>query len=203
MRMVGEGVCLWGTRSNARRGLIMTTTGKWIGVLLLFMLVALVLPPLSAHAVPVHDISELVSITFWERTGGSGPTPYTFGVDSAQLTTRLVDPLGTGNSDFGGVPGHEFYDVFYSDVNGAFDVNGEYLTIEGVFDVGFPAGGGLNLAEIGLNFSGTPTEFGNWVASFVALGNNAIPSSVGLAIDGDLQTNTTMGNTIGQSERLR
>ena len=66
-----------------------------------------------------------------------------------------------------------------------------------------PAGGGLNLAEIGLDFSGTPTEYGNYVASFVALGDNAIPGSVGNAIDGDLQTHTTMGSTLGQSGRLR
>ena len=30
-----------------------------------------------------------------------------------------------------------------------------------------------------------------------------IPGDVGLAIDGNLQTHTTMGNTIGQTQRLR
>lgn len=163
-------------------------------------------PPImasGAQAIPVRDIPNLASITFWERTGGTGPTPFTFGVNSTQLTTRLADPLTTTNSDFGGVPGREFYDVFYSDANGLFNLNGEYLTIEGVFDVGLPSGGGLNLAEIGLNFAAAPTEFGNFVASFVALGNNASPGDVGNAIEGDLQTHTTMGNTIGQTERLR
>ena len=62
---------------------------------------------------------------------------------------------------------------------------------------------GLNLAEIGLNFSGTPTEFGNFVASSLPLGDNAIPDSVGNAIDGNLQTHTTMGNTVGTTQRLR
>ena len=157
----------------------------------------------EAQAIPVRNISNLTSVTFWERTGGSVPLAYTFEVNSAQLTTRLTDPLSSSNKDFGGVPGYEFYDVFYSDANGTFNLDGEYLTIEGTYDTGFPAGGGLNLAEIGLNFDGTPTEFGNYVASFVALGNNAIPLSVSLAIDGNLQTHTTMGNTIGQSQRLR
>ena len=54
-----------------------------------------------------------------------------------------------------------------------------------------------------LNFSDASTEVGNYVASFVALGDNAIPGNVGNAIDDDLQTHTTMGNTIGSNERLR
>jgi hypothetical protein len=157
----------------------------------------------EVHAIPVKDIANLESITFWERTGGSAPKAYTFGVNSSQLTTRLSGSLGTSNSDFSGVPGHEFYDVFFSDANGDFNINGEYLSIEGTYDIGLPNGGGLNLAEIGLNFSGSSTEFGNWVASYSALGNNALPQNVGLAIDGDLLTHTTMGNTMGQSERLR
>ena len=93
--------------------------------------------------------------------------------------------------------------MFYSDSDGSFNIDGEFLTISGVFAQASPAGGGLNLAEIGLNFLVDPIEFGNTVASFVALGDNAFPALVGNAIDGDLQTHTTMGNTIGQSERLR
>ena len=155
----------------------------------------------SAHALPIQNIPDIISITFWERTGGSSPTPYTFDVSSPQLTTRLADPLSLSNMDFGW--GHEFCDVFYSDAGGAFNIDGEYVTIEALYDKPAPAGGGLNLAEIGLNFNATPTEYGNSVASFVALGDNAIPSSVGLAIDGDLLTHTVMGNIVGQSERLR
>ena len=170
--------------------------------LVLLSLVCLV-AVVDGYAAPVRDIPGLTSITFWERTGGSGPVAYTFGVDSPQLTTKLTDPLGSGNHDIQGVPGHEFYDVYYSNADGSWNVNGEYLTISGIFDQTWPAGGGLNLAEIGLNFSSTPTEFGNYVASSVALGDNAAPSSVGNAIDGDLQTHTTMGNTVGQTERLR
>lgn len=34
-------------------------------------------------------------------------------------------------------------------------------------------------------------------------GRNAAPETVDYTIDGDLQTNTTMGNTIMQTERLR
>lgn len=169
----------------------------------LFAGLAITALPGTGRAVPVRSIPNLASITFWEATGPS-PTSSTFGIASAELTTRLADPLSSSNQDITGVPGLEFYDVFYSDADGTFNLDGEFLTIEGVYPLPLPAGGGLNLAEIGLNFSGgPPTEFGNFVASFVALGNNAIPGDVGNAIDGDLQTWTTMGNTQDTSERLR
>jgi hypothetical protein len=167
--------------------------------LLLAIVIAM---PAAAQAVPVRSIPNLASITFYERTGGSAPTAFTFAVNGSQLTQRITT-LGAATNDFGGAA-TEFYDVFYSGADGTFDLNGEYLSIEGVFLQAAPAGGGLNLAEIALNFSGgAANEFGNVVASFVALGDNAIPGDVGLAIDGNLQTHTTMGNTIGTSQRLR
>ncbi len=155
-----------------------------------------------ATATPVRSIPGLESITFWERTGGAGPSASTFLVAGSELTIRLSDPLGAANHDISGAS-TEYYDVYYSDANGAFDLDGEYLSIEGVFLQGAPAGGGLNLAEIELNFSAAPGEFGNFVASFVALGDNAFPATVGRAIDGDLLTHTTMGNTAGSDQRLR
>lgn len=151
---------------------------------------------------PVRMIPGLVSITFYERSGGDAPTPYTFTVDGPELSAQLADPLTNGSHDIIGVDS-EFYDVYYSDIDGVFDLDGRYLTISGQFAYALPAGGGLNLAEIGLDYEGMPTEFGNYVASFVALGDNAAPETVGNTIDGDLQTHTTMGNTIGATERLR
>jgi len=153
---------------------------------------------------PVRMLPGLESITFYERTGGAAPDPFTFNVDGAALTVRLDDPLAVGNFDIDGATG-EFYDVYYSDIDGNFELDGRYLTISGRFGQPLPAGGGLNLAEIGLNFSDASTEFGNYVASFVILGDNAVQpdGNVERAIDGDLQTHTTMGNTMGSSERLR
>lgn len=153
---------------------------------------------------PVRMLPGLVSITFYERTGGTEPDAFTFVVDGPELTVRLVDPLAAGNFDIDGATG-EFYDVYYSDLDGNFELDGRYLTISGVFGQALPAGGGLNLAEIGLNFQDASTEFGNYVASYVILGDNAAQpdGNAGNAIDGDLQTHTTMGNTVGSSERLR
>jgi hypothetical protein len=151
----------------------------------------------------VRAIPDLASITFYERTGGTAPNAFTFAVDGPQLTIRLPDPLGgAANFDISGAS-TEFYDVYYSNADGTFNLDGEYLSIEGVFLQGLPAGGGLNLAEIRLNFLSSTVEYGNYVASFVALGDNSFVQNVGRAIDGDLLTHTTMGNTIGTDQRLR
>jgi hypothetical protein len=163
----------------------------------------LLIGPTVAQAVPVRAIPGLVSVTFYERTGGVAPNAFTFAVDSSQLTTRLPDPLGgSANFDIAGAS-TEYYDVFFSNGDGTFNLDGEYLSIEGVFLQTLPAGGGLNLAEIALNFAANPVEYGNFVASFLALGDNSFPANVGRAIDGDLLTHTTMGNTVGSGERLR
>lgn len=152
-------------------------------------------------ATPVRELEGLESITFYERTGGTEPTAYTFVVNGSELTTRLADPLSSTNKDITGTS-IEFYDVYYSDIDGEFDIDGSYLTISGVFPSD-TAGGGLNLAEIGLNYVDAPVEFGNYLASYVVLGNNGNEATVGACIDGDLQTHTTMGNTVNSSERLR
>ncbi|MEZ4451226.1 MAG: hypothetical protein R3B09_17235 [Nannocystaceae bacterium] len=153
--------------------------------------------------IPVHDIPGLLSITFWERSGGDGPTDYTFTILGPELTTILPDPLTDQSHDIKGVS-TEFYDVYYSDIDGNFDVDGSYLTIAGAFGHPLPAGGGLNLAEIALNYDDNKVEFGSYVASFVALGDNAVPDSAPKSIDGDLQTHTTMGNNLLEPDkRLR
>lgn len=135
--------------------------------------------------------------------GGVAPNAFTFAIDGPQLTVRLADPLGgAANFDIAGAS-TEYYDVYYSDADGTFNLDGEYLSIEEVFLQTLPAGGGLNLAEIALNFASSPVEYGNFVASFRALGDNSVPGNVGRAIDGDLLTHTTMGNTVGSAEGLR
>ncbi len=151
---------------------------------------------------PVRELPGLNSITFHERTGGTAPVPYEFTVNGPELTVRLDDPLTEQSHDIPGAS-TEYYDVYYSDEDGIFEIDGSYLTISGVFEHALPAGGGLNLAEIGLNFTDATTEYGNYVASYVVLGDNSAEANVGHCIDSDLQTHTTMGNTVGASERLR
>lgn len=110
--------------------------------------VKLDLPVPEDMPIPVHDIPGLESITFYENT--SGVTEYTFLVAGPELNALLADPLSLENRDIQGTS-VEFYDVYYSDEDGAFNPDGSYLTISGSFGAKLPAGGGLNLSEISLN----------------------------------------------------
>ena len=144
----------------------------------------------------------LTSIVFWELSGspalkivpGTGPQM------SAQLGT-----LNATSNDFVGVP-NEWYDVFYSDANGAFNLNGNYVTIEARYDN--PAsGGGLNIGAVDMFIGATPVR-ADVLTSWVGLGNNYIAGSEVLVVDPtDVAvvpaTYTTMGNTAGVPGRLR
>lgn len=152
----------------------------------------------SAQAAPLRELPDLESITFFERT--SACYQYTFLMDSDELMNRRPT-LSWSSCDFDGAD-TEYYDVFYSDASGNFDVDGEYLTIEAVFSHELPAGGGLNIGEARLNFGDGTNRFAVLVTHFRALGDNAHPETAGNAADGDLQTYTTLGNTVGQTERL-
>ncbi len=173
----------------------------------------------------VKDIQGLDSITFWESTFAA-PTQHQFSdlSSSGQLATRLptsgAGALGatTTANDFVGDPGApqaESYDVFFSDWDGTRDyANGQFVTIEAVVPghsppCCLPSGGGLNIARVDLNFttvSGRPTQYADFVASFVALGDNSMPGIVGYAVDSSTATDTTMGNTSAPpsaAQRLR
>jgi hypothetical protein len=157
--------------------------------------------PVQGQAVPIRQIPGLQSLTFWERSG-EVPLPKTFSVTSPQLETRLNE-LHLTSRDFTGAS-TEFYDVFYSDADGTPNRDGAYVTVEAVWNQALPVGGGLNIAEVQLDFAPTrPVIFGSAITSFVGLGDNFVPASIPNAVDTNLQTHTTMGNTVGQSQRLR
>ena len=146
----------------------------------------------------IIDTPNLQTITFYEKTGGL--QLITFGINDASITTYEA-VLNSSTDDFSGA-GSEYYDVFYSDFDGTFNPTGDYITIEAVFNYGLPNGGGLNITAVSLNFSDLTSEFADTVTNYVALGDNASPESYVNAVDGDIYTNTTMGNTIGQDSRL-
>ncbi len=163
--------------------------------------VKLDLPVMEEMPIPVHDIPGLESITFYETTGKV--TEYTFLVAGPELSNLLADPLTLDNRDIQGTS-VEFYDVYYSDEDGTFNADGSYLTIAGSFGAKLPAGGGLNLAEISLNYADDSVEYGSFLASFQGLGDNYAPGSEPSAIDGNLATHTTMGNNVDEPDkRLR
>lgn len=144
----------------------------------------------------------LISITFWEKTGPPEPSvhPFTFDINAPQLVERIPDRTLNYRCDF--IGWEEFYDVFFSDEKGNFNPKGKYITIEAVFNAHLPYGGGLNISEIELNFSDNSREFASEVECYRTLGDNAIEDSVWNAVDGNLNTCTYMGNTFGKKERL-
>jgi hypothetical protein len=145
----------------------------------------------------------LLGVRFWEATGPV--VPFTFAPNSSEMTNQLgVGVLGPNNDDFNQLP-TENYDVFYSDANGNFNLNGNYVTVEAVYPVP-GGGGGLNLGAVDLVF-GSGTLRADVLASFVGLGPNFIPGSVVNAVDADTavpSTITTMGSTmIPPTQHLR
>lgn len=145
----------------------------------------------------------LSAIRFTEYSGG--PISHIFLPNSVQMMNQLAF-LNPANRDFAGVP-VESYDVFYSNANGTFNVNGNYVTIEARFPG--QQGGGLNIAAVDLLLGPAPFTVcrADVLASSVGLGANYIAGSEALAVDPDLPlpvTFTTMGNTAGSpSNRLR
>lgn len=151
---------------------------------------------------PLRTNPSLSSVTIFERTGGTAPTAYTFGVNSSQMTTRRSDPLSAANSDIS-TSGPEYYDVYYSNSDGSFNIDGAFISVEAVFGGTGATNAGLNLAEVRLNFSDGSTQYAQGVSSFLRLGGNSFPDRVTQAVDGNLSTHTAMGNTSGSSQRLR
>jgi hypothetical protein len=137
----------------------------------------------------------LTTVRVWEVTGG--PSQYNFPSAGAAMTTQLgVGTLSAGTNDFSGLA-NENYDVFYSDANGAFNVNGNYVTVEAIYP-NSNGGGGLNLAAVDLVI-GSGTLRADVLSSWVGLGPNFVPGSVLNSVDADTPvptTITTMGSTV-------
>lgn len=154
-------------------------------------------------AAPLRTLPNLVSVTFYEAT--SGNTAHTFAPNSSEMTNRLANPLGSTNNDFIGAP-NEFYDVFYSDSDGTFNLDGGYITIDGIYT---GSSSGLNIAEVELLFStvllydnGFPsngTYRATAVTAFTGGSSNFNPASVNNAVDNNLGTSTSMGVSSGNN----
>ena len=162
----------------------------------------------TAMAVPIRTLPDLVSVTFYEVTFGTVPVPFV--PNAPQLTTR-IPALTDSNRDFSFFS-LENYDVFYSDADGTLNVDGAFLTVEGVWQAAPPFGGGsCNIAEGELTFGGPNphAQFGDFVASFAFGGicdpATCIVSSVPLAVDHNLGTFPRMGHTspLERDDRFR
>ena len=151
----------------------------------------------NALGVPLNTLEGLQSVSVFERTGSL--QEHVFAINSSELNTRLPSLFALRN-DFQTNAG-EFYDVFISNESGSFDQNGEFVTIEGIFDNN-SGGGGFNIAETRLDFSDGTFRRGLSVTHFRSKGEGAFPELVPNAVDGDLTTHTLLGESIDQNDRL-
>jgi len=147
----------------------------------------------SAQAAPLRTLADLQVVRVYEITFSTIATD--FAPNDAAITTRRADPLTAMNRDFSFFS-EEYYDAFYSDADGTPNIDGAYLTIEGVWrSAGGP--GGMNINEVELVFGGANphSQFGDFVASFVTGTGNVIAGSELLAVDHNLGTFPRFGNT--------
>lgn len=164
------------------------------------MLLVILLTPGLAGAVPIRSLGGLVSIIFYERTGGSAPTAHVFVPDDDRILSRFIT-LDAANRDFFGTS-TESYDVFYSDADGTLNPDGMYLTIQALYP---GPGAGHNLAEAELVFDTDAREFASVVTASNAVGTESVDSfaaSAANAADGNLLTHTSLGISTDQADRL-
>jgi hypothetical protein len=171
-------------------------------VISMFLLL-LVAPVAVVHASALQT-SGFDELTIYEVSGATNTISYA--LDDPELLARRAGTLGAANNDFVGVS-DEYYDVFYSDKDGTPNASGAYLSIECRWDHGSPSGGGLNIAGVRLHDAPDVNRWGVIVSSAVSGGDNYVAGSeeraVGPSGAGDLNGNTTMGNTVGTMDRLR
>ena len=159
----------------------------------LFLLLAAA--SLTLPAAPIRTLPGLTGINFYEAT--SGVTTISYTLPSEALEYRRPSVPATGNYDFIGA-NNEFYDVFYSNADGSFNLDGEYISIEAAYT---GSSSGLNITEVELLFGSTVVTANN-VLSYAGFGSTFNPASVNNAIDGNYTTGTSMGSTTGD-QRLR
>ncbi len=164
--------------------------------------VAALAEPLAVGTTAIRLLPQIESVTVWERTGGTGPAGFNFPIGDARLSARRADLLNASNCDFSRTT-QEYFDIFFSGADGSPDPEGAYLTVEALFSASGVPGAGMNIAEVQLHFTGGKTESGLTVASYVTLGAEGVPSSVGACVDGNILTHTAMGRTSGASPRMR
>jgi hypothetical protein len=148
---------------------------------------------------PLQNVAPFIQI--YESTGTTGALGYS-PVDP-DLLARLPGTLSATNKDYESNAG-EYYDFFYSDADGTPNPLGSYLTIEARYDNPAPAGGGLNISGVRLDYFVGADDWANVVASFDSLGSSTyIPGSGTRALGSNTTTTSTMGNTFGTTDRLR
>jgi hypothetical protein len=154
---------------------------------------------LPGAAAPIRTLPGLTGIQFYELT--NGPQLVQFAPNNAAITARINAGLSPAVNDYVSSAG-EYYDFFYSNADGTFNLDGEFLTIEADY---YGASSGLNISEVFLQFSGaSPFAFpyATNVASFAlgdVRGNAGSIANIG---DNNINTGTALGSFL-EGGRMR
>jgi hypothetical protein len=152
----------------------------------------------SAQAIPLATIPGLQQVRVWEATASVLEADFTVG--DARLVERLAgSSLTQATRDFGFYSGNENYDLFYSDVNGALNPNGGYLTIEANCDVPYNC---HNIDAVALKVNGI-SYYATAVTHVVFLGTVSYPFSANSILGAPDGNWTALGDTIGQPADAR
>jgi hypothetical protein len=144
----------------------------------------------SKAQINLIELPDLEEIVAYEVTGQVNF--FNFNISDKRLKERLGSLL-VNNNDFGGVPGEENYDIYFSDSLGNLSTNGQFITIE-CWYVGTSGGGGCNIADLELKFKNGDRISSNKLTSFFFNGNNYISKSELSAVDCNKNTWSTLGN---------
>lgn len=152
-----------------------------------------------AAAAGILDLTGLTSVQAYEATNTLSDGSGAWLAGDARLTQRLA-LLTADNRDFGIFPGTENYDIFVSDEAGNLDAGGRYLTIEGNCTVPYVC---FNVTGVSLKF-GALEHFATVLTRAVyGRANSFVPDTAQFAVDGNLNTYTRLGDTIGMGEDAR
>lgn len=155
--------------------------------LTLLALGALTLVP--AFSAPLRSIPGLTTIRFFE-VSGVNPTQVNFAAQNGPMDIKLLNPPALNNNDHASIQA-EYFDLYYSDANGNFNLNGEYITIDCFMDNEIS---GCNVADLQLFYGSTPGAFADVLTRFVTAPGYVNGSQL-LAIDGNTSTFARLGSS--------
>jgi hypothetical protein len=134
----------------------------------------------TAAAGPLRNTPGLLNFTVHEGTGAV--TGYVFANGTAFLSPSGAAEITT--------TANEIYDIFFSNSDGTFNIDGEFITINCFYS---GAGSGCNINQVDLNTTFGST-FANTLTRFRSGGDGGyVPGSELNAVDGNLATSTSLG----------
>lgn len=150
-------------------------------------LILLTMAAIAAHGAPIRTNPAFDEVLIFEGSGGV--LQNSFATSSSALANELVGNLNASNRDFAGLA-TEHYDIFYSNSDGTFNLDGEFITIQAMYS---GSSSGLNVNDVQLRLGSNFVQRATSVSAFVPGATNFIAGNLNNAIDTDTNTGTAMG----------